>query len=419
MAKIDNVYAYIHNKYKISDIHSTPDSDILTTVLQQSTSLAGEYNKIILIKYLYNEIDFFINNNAIFEDYIKFLNLSKIDRELYILDRVECIISGIFNSYKANLFYLNNVENSNIFVSLKSVNMSTHIEDIFLTNYLSTKSREINPYTIYEIRQDITHNITMSVLHRLAFIKVINRSCKNIDQELKSQLFYTKGNVIYLDKKYLPILKKLVVHNRLPTSQPVKLVMYKNQSLYNLIDNNNYSYNVWLETFSNKIDLNSHEFLNLKDIPYDATKLINVLNYLNSTQVSLDKSYYYTLLERIKTSKTFTSTLNSVKNIIKKDVYLYNTDADEYIVTNNNNIDLINLTLLEEELDIFIKFNNKNFYLTYVLDRRSRIYIRQWPINYQLNHLVRAVVTLTNDHITIYRNFFIHKNLHYQNTWGF
>lgn len=232
---------YVLNTYNI-DIKNDEDSKILHNILIQSISLIDWYNKIIIIKYFYNKIDFYVINNKIFENYIIFFKYTNLERELYILNIAENILSNLFNSYKSNLFYLTNNCNCDIYISIKSINMNLNINNDFVIEYLKTLKKPIDDYNIREASQDISHNIIMSVLHRLLFINIVNKLCKDVDLELKSKLFFTKGNVILVNIQYLTILKKLLLHNKFPKAIYKYINVFKNESLYDFINNNNYSY---------------------------------------------------------------------------------------------------------------------------------------------------------------------------------
>lgn len=131
-----------------------------------------------------------------------------------------------------------------------------------------------------------------------------------------------------------------------------------------------------MEYFSNKIDLNSIEILELKNINYDSTNVINILNYLNYVKFYIDEVYYTYIIKKIKESSIYINISTSERNIVDKDVYLYEVNNNVSISNNKDIIDFIDLELIEEQISIIIKYSN-NFYLNYVLDRRSRIYIKQ------------------------------------------
>jgi hypothetical protein len=131
-----------------------------------------------------------------------------------------------------------------------------------------------------------------------------------------------------------------------------------------------------LESFSNKIDLNSVEILELKNIKYNSTRVVDILNYLNCIKLSIDNVYYKNIIKKIKESSIYNNTLNLERDAIDRNVYLHEVKDNIAISSNKDSIDFINLALIDEQISILIKYNN-NFYLNYVLDRRSRIYIKQ------------------------------------------
>src|ERR1700709_634166 len=53
------------------------------------------------------------------------------------------------------------------------------------------------------------------------------------------------------------------------------------------------------------------------------------------------------------------------------------------------------LDLLQKQFSRIKEFNNGEFYLNHLLDFRTRVYVENYPINYQLSHLVRVVIKLS------------------------
>jgi len=101
----------------------------------------------------------------------------------------------------------------------------------------------------------------------------------------------------------------------------------------------------------------------LRKVP-EVSKLLGVLNFLNSTPFCIDM-HAVDLLKKFYYDAQF------------RQVFKYSAEvaaADESVFTE------------------FTFLQNKKIFFRHKLDRRTRIYVTNSPVNYQLNHLSRAVL---------------------------
>jgi hypothetical protein len=94
------------------------------------------------------------------------------------------------------------------------------------------------------------------------------------------------------------------------------------------------------------------------------------------------------------------------KNTLKNNIYQVGKDIEEIIISDNIEMEsdnqiknFINSAAVYELVKKQIKeIGSNDFYMNYLYDSRTRIYCENWPINYQLNHVVRNVIILKKEH---------------------
>ena len=387
------------------------DKNILDIILKNNQTLCT-YNKLIVLKYFYKYIDFYNHNNTIFDKYCKYKNYSNLELCLFIIDKVTQIIVSIVNKTKIKFLEIKNSAIDDLIFSIQSVKLDFFVDGEFTDIILNGR---IDERKLFETRENIYYNIKFSLIFKIKFFQILNKSKKNIDIFIKKKLFYTNGNVIYIKKKYVCSLKKLVIDYKLVETCSTYYKMVGDYNIYNFIDNFSYSSNIYLENSKSRLDLNNKRYSYLRCIWYKNDKLLKVLNYLNANEHSIDVQLYKNIRSAITCSKIYKD-INNISIVEKKKIVL-NTGA-EIIFSDDSlyeNIDIhrgeqsdfITNSLINEQLDNIITYNDNKFYLTHVVDRRFRIYIKQWPVNYQLNHFVRSIIEFREaDYMKTYKKFF-------------
>jgi len=199
---------------------------------------------------------------------------------------------------------------------------------------------------------------------------------------VKKKVIYTSNptNVKNLNLK-LPLaggwyLLYLTTHTKTPggitktVSFSQEIIAYTGDfSVESVLSNKNFSKNIWIE--NDAYDISHADNLFLKNKVIRLKLVIDTLNYLNNTVYSLLQPLY------LKIKELYTNT--RIKKIFDK----------------NKETSLLNATTLAE----IERLQNTYFFLTHRLDQRTRVYVTNIPINYQLNHLVRGLIYSDNFHL--------------------
>ncbi len=137
-------------------------------------------------------------------------------------------------------------------------------------------------------------------------------------------------------------------------------------SVESVLSNKNFSKSIWIENAAYDISHASSDFLKKKVTRLEP--VISALNYLNGTEYSILLPVYLKITELYKNSR--------IKKFLDK----------------NQEGSLFNASVFSE----IARLQSACFFLTHQLDRRSRVYVTNIPINYQLNHLVRGMIYSDN-----------------------
>lgn len=139
---------------------------------------------------------------------------------------------------------------------------------------------------------------------------------------------------------------------------------------------------------------------------------------MNSVCFRINNTHFLEFKEAIESSVCFkkilqhhmhTKTTKLIHTILDDNLEITSDESSTFDTLNTKNTnDYLEYNLIISQLTRLLKYSNGIFFLKYVLDGRSRIYVYQWPINYQLNHFIRNIINLTkiDDVYSIYKNFF-------------
>lgn len=161
--------------------------------------------------------------------------------------------------------------------------------------------------------------------------------------------------------------------------------------------------------------------VNIKDKVITLPELVHTVNYLNCVQFTVDENFFLKLKQYIEAGKTFikvveygaTTKFPKYIHTMLDDALEITTDetfiADGIILKDCN--DYLEFKLINIQIQRLLKYFNGCFYLRYILDNRTRVYVQQWPINYQLNHFIRHIIKFKQkmDVYSIYKKFFYSK----------
>lgn len=156
-----------------------------------------------------------------------------------------------------------------------------------------------------------------------------------------------------------------VIHgsiNKAVSFLPEKVTYLGDYSVENVLLNKNFTKNFWIPNEVYDITHADDFFLKKKVTQLDS--VVNVINSLNNTR--------YFVQQRLL-------------DMIKK---LYNNPGIKQCLDKTAEAAAFNAIALEE----LTRLKNTCFFLTHQLDKRSRIYVTNIPVNYQLNKVVRGLL---------------------------
>ena len=256
----------------------------------------------------------------------------------------------------------------------------------------------------------ITTNIIISTLHRIEGVVLYNKAVKaEYPEEISSKINFTKGYLVCFNKKCVEAFKNYEYIRKKIKFEPIviKEIDSKVETVLDVLNNKNFSSPIWIKN----INLEYNKIKNIKiynNILYDkfkSEKVLDILNFLNNTELRINMEIFDKIDKIANKSSILDSSIIS-KNTLKNNIYQIGKDIDEVIISDNLEMEsenqiknFINSAAVYELVKKQIKeIGSKAFYMNYLYDSRTRIYCENWPINYQLNHVVRNVISLKNEH---------------------
>ncbi len=215
--------------------------------------------------------------------------------------------------------------------------------------------------------------------------------------------------------------KKCKYSRKKINTNPIKIKYVNTDNrIINVLQNKNYSSNIWIkDNRLEEINLNNlNIYNNMLNESFEVDNLINIINYLNSTKLAIDYEVFKKIDIVANSKRIIDKTLIS-KNTLKNDIYQINNDEkknfledlDEGLKKNEKFINnAATYELIKKQIN---EVKDRFFFLNYLLDLLFRIYCENWPINYQLNHIVRNCIQIdeTTDALFTYKNFFSDKTI--------
>lgn len=243
-------------------------------------------------------------------------------------------------------------------------------------------------------------NIIISTLERIkevVFYTKLHKKDENIYPEtLLESLSYTKGYLICFSPKIVPYLKKYKYMRKLIKRKPlfIKTPEKKKLTFLESLDDNNFSTPIWMNNRNfnivNDKNLNVYN-RKLLEAPSNIENCVSNLNYLNSIEFFYDKFFFESLLKIIDSSNNIDKSL-STRASLYNTVLKINNNKDEGFTEINTDLPVLIqsasvLELIKTQLTYY-----DSFYFDNRLCSRIRVYPYPWPINYQLNHVIRNIL---------------------------
>lgn len=391
------------------------DDEILQILIKNKNEV--EFNFILILKYLYNDLNFDLNNN-LEKDLYTILNFNEIELRWAILKNFQILLESIINELVG--FDIDLLKKKDIWIG-KNLDSFFNIEFSHLDLNENVLKKLLIRTKDYDLKYKIIiYNLVVSTLERSKKIIFFNKlKKKNYPSDLLNSINFTKGYLICVPWDLIIIFKKLLYVRKYPLNSPLKIKILKSTSFLDSLKNETYNSSIWLKKISLSDVINYkyklYVHLNNEDVifnkNYDINKIINIINYLNSIKLKYNKKMFDTIFAILNDDFIFQKS-SITKNSLKGDIYMLNFTNEEEVIfldEKNNSQNLIAsfaiLELIKKQLSRF-----DYFYLSYRFDSRMRIYVYQWPINYQLNHIVRNILLIENklDVDVLYTNFINH-----------
>lgn len=377
--------------------------------LLKSKNATTKINTYLLIKHYMDFCNITSELNSLESMYYNSITTGS--RELNICINISRILYNFVNEYAFLYIKQYSDDDTLIFKTLSSLYFPLNItSQIINTVRESSKKQYYKHLNDEELSENILYTVKLATIHRCSLLRIFNTS----DRESPDSLKTLKGNTIVFDRKLLnKQITPFHIQNRQPSSIKEPLKYIKSNTIADLIDNSNFNYNLWLLKDSNRIPKTFIQEAGLDKISFDLKKITKVINFLNSTKCAIDNWFFDKLVSSIDADYALLNINKEFASIKVQKLELggvvqthKHTNTIYIEQTDNSKIDeYIQYTLLKKKVQ-YIKHDF--FYFRHCLDQRTRIYTNSWPINYQLNHIVRASLILPkkSTNIKIFRSFF-------------
>ena len=350
----------------------------------------------------------------------KNINLTNIEKKVYenknlyeifflMIKTLEIIISNNINEMtKTDL----NIINKKLWVCINLSSLYFISLNHLDISKLTEKKKNPNLY-----KKIIEINLIVSTLERLEQLYFYTKLKKNDDiypNELLESINFTEGYLICFSPNLVDIIKNYKYLRKLINREPIKIICFKKKiNFLESLEEKNFNTNFWMNNKNFNILNNKNLLIYNKKLLKKECKInicINSLNYLNSTELIYNKDILNSIITIINNNTLIDKTLStkvSLENYILK--INKEMNSNEYLEEFTNIKTLIQsasiLELIKKQLNYY-----KSFFLEHKLDHRLRIYCYPWPINYQLNHVIRSIL-IFKDNINIceiWNNFWKH-----------
>lgn len=242
-----------------------------------------------------------------------------------------------------------------------------------------------------------------------------NKNNEAYPKELLDSINFTKGYIICFPYKLFDLLRQYKYARKLVLKAPeVVEKKLKTMTLLEFLDNNNFSKSIWMNSGNLTItNFEKYKIYNKKLLykRVNTKTILSSINYLNSIKLTYSQEILNDIIKIAKNNTMFNGQLSHKTTVINYLLHIKSNNMEESQSTEITS-DLQSalksaavLDLIEKQLE-----DNPTFYLNYKLDHRLRIYCYPWPINYQLNHVIRTSLKISYnpDIEEIHENFMKH-----------
>lgn len=319
-------------------------------------------------------------------------NQSDEDRRYIIYARFVQILEKIINeSIKKDIILRARDFTPWVCINLDSLYSQNCLYDIDLELVKNILPRTKNPDVAIKI---ISNNILISTLSRCQYITLYNRQIKkHYPSIISDKINFTKGYLVCIDPLLVKECLKLIYRRKLYCRKPINITSTA-KTLRDALSNKYFSNPIWLKEIYIKT-------CNTPDTPFDVTKLTEIINILNSQKLSYNMNLFNMIYNHA--DKNTNPSLMSKNRLIEYIYKIEQSAENTYIEISDNDRLQLNISstsileLIKHQYERITKYNNGFFYLNYKLDNRTRIYVYNYPLNYQLMHVVRLTMKLVDD----------------------
>lgn len=386
---------YVLKKKNISKslLYDNNPESIWTKLLKNNEE--KKYNIILSIKIFYERLEKLENLSK--KENELYSNMTETEKKITMILTINACLSKYFNEIvKPDLMIIGDIKNIWLTVSLDSIYSSTSLNHIKFKKIFGSNLKEND---IKRIEIEIIICTLDRVMGIFLYCRQNKKNVSKCPKELK-EIKFTKGYLVcispdlnnrIIEYKYL---RKLITKNH----NEIKIIK-NNMTVIESLRNDSYSNPIWIKS-------NNVENLDIKKLKININlesrvevgkieKIIQNLNFLNSQKVKINKELLKETLLVIE--KNFNNKDKfATKNILINNILFLNTENSIKSLEGTNVKSLINSIIA---IDLIIKQIEyySEFYLNYKMDSRLRIYCENWPINYQLNHIIRNSISFYNN----------------------
>lgn len=382
-------------------------------------NLEEEYNFVLTVLHYGEKIS--LEENCRMEEQV-YEGVGEEERKVLIIKNFQTLIENCLNQLIKNESQLEEEEGRWVVTNLDSLYFigleHLEIEKKDLKKMLPrTKNKKL-------AKEIIKINIIVSTLERSEDIVLYNKNKKKVDGDnewVREEINFTKGYSVCLNPNLVMILKNYRYPKKTIKNQPTIIKILKNDlNVLESLDNKNFSNPLWIKNFNE--DLIREETIKNKNMFKEKSKIekvVNVINSLNATKLAHNEEVFkkiYNIIDRDKVDTSLNTKKSAIIYVNKmreefEDLTENNMTSKKTVINSAGALELIK-DLLKEKLF---------FYIENRLDWRTRVYCWAWPINYQLSHIIRACILISQEtkineiYFKFRSHHIIKKYLHYKN----
>lgn len=349
--------------------------------------------------------------------------LNEIEEKVYSsiykmdIDRIWCIYKNfqkisekIVNESVYNDIKLRDIPDIWVCINLDAL-YKIRLDHLIIDSKIESR---IFPKSKERMRKPIINcNIVISTLFRDKGIYLYNKQKDDIDFDIKDKVKFTKGYTVCIHHETVDKMKSYEYYRK--TISNVKTIIQvkeNNMKIGEYFKNTNYSEPIWIKNDNiTQIDTDKLKILNNNLDEYiNVEEFVGNINFLNSIKLSINKKTIKGVYDFID-KKIDVNQLYITRNKLIENIYKIHEIQDGLTVGDDlSDIELQKLVNSASILEIIKKQTERYdfFYVSHAYDSRMRIYAQSWPVNYQLNHIIRASIIIHSEKnlSAIYKNFY-------------